>query len=267
MGAALLFASPAYRGVALTGGSYQSGLGAGLRGLLAVARINYPEVVRYLIADCPVLHLSLTLLCLLLYWKRGKKTVLDLGLLALMLGGCVFFALDLGGNKLTACVTAVWGLTLGGACFRWLPQGAARGRALFFWAGAVASAAPLLVVAPIGARCLYASYVFLLIVAGNMLAVLVPLATLRQTIATTLLAVAVVGFYVGVFLPLWSTERTQMEHIHREMRAGSTEIVLPAFEENGYLWDPNGPKIMYFYYYETPGDIAFRFVPASELAD
>lgn len=146
-------------------------------------------------------------------------------------------------------------------------QGAARGRALFFWAGAAVSAAPLLVVSPIGARCLYASYVFLLIVAGNLLSVLAPVATVRQAIAAAALTALTLGFYAGVYLPLYATENEQKARIVREMSAGNTEIVLPAYEDKGYLWDAASTKIGFFYYYEVPGDIMFRFVPAAELTD
>ena len=71
-GAALLFASPSYAVILHGGGMYHAGVSGGLAGLLASAQKNSATVFRFLLADCPVLYVSVAAL-LTLFFARGRR--------------------------------------------------------------------------------------------------------------------------------------------------------------------------------------------------
>lgn len=268
LGAVLLFASPSYGLMGENGAAYQTSLFQSLSGLLSTARANRGEVLRYLISGCPVLFLSLTALSLI-WFARSARRWPDWAAAAVLALGCLCFAVN--------CVTPLWpranqlavllwGLALGFGCWRWLPRGGKRNRALFFWASAAAAAFPLLFVSPIGPRCLYLSYVFLLLTAGSQLSAL-PLDRLpvpASGAASALLAAAVLGFYLWLFLPIHRLELTRTAALEAAMAAGQTEVTLPAYPHGDYMWDPDSVKIQFLYYYETPGDLTVLYVPADQ---
>ena len=72
LGAALLFASPSYRTVTQAGTAYQ--MAGGLSGLCATARENLPEILSWMLTDCPVLYIGLTLAALTLALRTRKET-------------------------------------------------------------------------------------------------------------------------------------------------------------------------------------------------
>jgi hypothetical protein len=268
LGAALLFASPSYGLIDQAGGAYQSDLSHGLSGLLATARANQREVLTDLISGCPVLFLSLTGLGLAWFARSAKGWPDKLAAAGLVLG-CGCFALgrvtELPNLPHLAAVL-LWELSLGTGCWRWLPRGGKRARALFFWGSAAVAAFPLLFVSPIGPRCLYLSYVLLLLTAGNLLSGLLPTLPPRRTItagAAVVLA-AVFVFYLRLFLPIHRWEAVRTAALESALAAGETSVTLPAYPNGDYLWDGDSLKIQYRYYYETPGDLAVTFVPEEE---
>lgn len=260
LGAALLFASPSYRLVGQSG-EYSVGL-------LSMLRANQREVFRYLISGCPVLFVSLTVLGLV-WFSRSKRQRLDWAAAAVLVLGCLYFAV----NCLTPLwtranplVALLWGLSLGFGCWRWMPRGGRLNRALFFWASSAVAAFPMLFVSPVGPRCLYLSYVCLLLTAGNMLSAL-PLEKLpvpATGAVSALLAAAVLGFYFWLFVPIHRTELARTAAVEAAMEAGQTEVALPAYPHGDYLWDGDSVKIQYRYYYETPGDLAVTYIPADQ---
>ena len=82
-GAALLFASPSYAVILHGGGMYHAGVSGGLAGLLASAQKNSATVFRFLLADCPVLYVSVAAL-LTLFFARGRRRAADISLLSLI---------------------------------------------------------------------------------------------------------------------------------------------------------------------------------------
>ena len=146
LGAALLFASPSYRTVTQAGSAYQ--MAGGLSGLCATARENLPEILSWMLTDCPVVYIGLTLAALTLALRTRKKT--DFVPVAGMAAAAVWFAAKLPGQGAAA---AVWLAALGFLVLRRL-DGVRRRRAAFFLLSALTAAAPLAVVTPIGPRCL-----------------------------------------------------------------------------------------------------------------
>ena len=262
LGAILLFLSPSY-GLIWGGGAYSAGLWAN-------AGENLPVVVSGLISRCPVLYLALTALGLA-WFAASRRTGPDRLLAALLALGCGCFILCglrgkwTGGEALAA---VLWGAALWAGCWRWLPKGERRNRALFFLASAGVGALPLLAVSPIGPRCLYWSYVCLVISAGNLLSAL-PLGLLprRPVRGTALgLAVGVLAFYLALFLPIHALEGERLAALEEAVAQGRREVVLPAYPHGEYLWEGDTDKIGSRFYIQEPGDLSISFVPAEEWA-
>ena len=148
-----------------------------------------------------------------------------------------------------ALAAALWGTALWTGCWRWMPRGERKNRALFFLASAGVGALPLLAVSPIGPRCLYWSYVCLTIAAGNLLSAL-PLGLLpRRLVRGTALGLAAgaLAFYLALFFPIRVLE------VER----------LAALEE---VWEGDTDKIGSRFYIQEPGDLSISFVPAEKWA-
>ena len=262
LGALALFLSPSY-GLIWGGGAYSAGLWAN-------AGENLPVVVSGLISRCPVLYLTLTALGLA-WFAASRRTGPDRLLAALLALGCGCFILCglrgewTGGEALAA---VLWGAALWAGCWRWLPKGERRNRALFFLASAGVGALPLLAVSPIGPRCLYWSYVCLVISAGNLLSAL-PLGLLprRPVRGTALgLAVGVLAFYLALFLPIHALEGERLAALEEAVAQGRREVVLPTYPHGEYLWEGDTDKIGSRFYIQEPGDLSISFVPAEEWA-
>ena len=262
LGAILLFLSPSY-GLIWGGGAYSAGLWAN-------AGENLPVVVSGLISRCPVLYLTLTALGLA-WFAASRRTGPDRLLAVLLALGCGCFILCglrgkwTGGEALAA---VLWGAALWAGCWRWLPKGERRNRALFFLASAGVGALPLLAVSPIGPRCLYWSYVCLTIAAGNLLSAL-PLGLLpRRPVRGTALGLAagVLAFYLALFLPIHALEGERLAALEEAVAQGRREVVLPAYPHGEYLWEGDTDKIGSRFYIQEPGDLSISFVPAEEWA-
>lgn len=262
LGALALFLSPSY-GLIWGGGAYSAGLWAN-------AGENLPVVVSGLISRCPVLYLTLTALGLA-WFAASRRTGPDRLLAALLALGCGCFILCglrgrwTGGEALAA---VLWGAPLWTGCRRWLPKGERRNRALFFLASAGVGALPLLAVSPIGPRCLYWSYVCLVISAGNLLSAL-PLGLLpRRPVRGTALGLAagVLAFYLALFLPIHALEGERLAALEEAVAQGRREVVLPAYPNGDYLWEGDTDKIGSRFYIQEPGDLSISFVPAEEWA-
>lgn len=258
-GAALLFASPSYVDIFLHGKGYQLGAGSGVRGLLASARRNCAVVFHSLLADCPVLYLGITVLLAAHLLRASKPTAGDkitIGLLALCAA-----ALLLGTSpaRITVGICLLWFLLAALGIFRL--RKALGYKALHFLLSALCAALPLLFVNPIGPRCLYISYVFLLVVALELLAglklngkIVLPLS------AALCVAVVAVGF--SIYYPLHLVDVQQRDAIEAAMAQGAQSVTVQAYPSDRWLWEPDTPKMQYAYYYQAPNDFTISFVPA-----
>lgn len=267
-GAALLFLSPAYGLVMQDEGGYATGLTGGLAGLLATLRENQEEVLRCLIAGCTVLHVSLTLLALAAF-VQARRRWFDVPAAVVLVLGSVYFAVlrgEISWVWATPIAVVLWGLALLLACWRWLPRGGGRNRAVFFLISAGVAAFPLLFVQPIGPRCLYLSYVCLLITGGSFLTAL-PLERLpapAAAAASCLLAGVVLGHCLWVFTPIHTLELEREALLEEAMNRGETQVALPAYPHGEYMWDGDSVKVQSRYYYHTPGDLTVTYIPLEE---
>lgn len=278
-GAALLFASPCYRIVGEAGSIYSTAASEAGK-FMEVVKDHLGEVLRDLIADSPVLFLSLSLSACAAGLAAKKRKTADCVLYAVLLCGCGFFLLRRRQVfpepplLLLTAVTALWAAALLFSAVRFL-DGDRRLRAVFFMLCAAVVSAPLLVVSPIGPRCLYAGYVFLLLAASGFCAAVSDAVTARTAAASSpasravlsisvltagaALALCILLGTVCAYSPLYENARFRDAQIAAAMEAGEAEVTVPACPAPELLWEPDGPKIIYTWYYETPGDLVIRF--------
>lgn len=261
LGAALLLASPSYLDILLRGEGYQISAVGGLAGLLESARKNQETVFRYLLADCPLLYGSITLLLGTRLFRVRRFGAADLTLMGLLLGCCAALFFGAWTVNGTTGLCLVWFVLAAAAAVRWT-EGAWI-RPLYFLLAALCAAFPLLFVSPIGPRCLYASYVFLLAAALSLLREDALSASWSRA-ACALVCVGVLAFYASIYLPLHRTDAVQRETIEEAMVRGVRTVTVPAYSDHRWLWEPDTPKMQYAYFYEVPGDLTIEFAPSGE---
>jgi len=258
MGAALLLASPSYLDIFFRGENYQIGATHGLRGLLTSARNNCGTVFHALLADCPVLYLSITALLGAYLLRAQKPTAAEKIGFVLLVGCCAAFLFRTWSDRVTVGISLLWLLLVAVAVFRL--RKAIGGKAFYFLLSALCAAFPLLFVNPIGPRCLYISYVFLLAVALELLSGLKLNFKFAFPVCAVLCA-AVIVFNWSVYYPLHQVDVQQRSAIEDAIARGERSVEVQAYPSDRWLWEPDTPKMQYAYYYQTPNDFTITFVP------
>ena len=261
LGAALLLASPSYLDILLRGEGYQVSAVGGLAGLIESARKNQETVFRYLLADCPLLYGSVTLLLGARLFRTRRFGAVDLALFGLLLGCCAALFFGTWTVNGTSGLCLAWFVLAAAAVVRWTEG--AWAMPLYFLLAALCAAFPLLFVSPIGPRCLYASYVFLLAAALSLLEEKA-LSAVWTRAACVLTCAAVLAFYASVYLPLHRTDVAQRKTIEEAMARGEQTVTVPAYSDHRWLWEPDTPKMQYAYYYKVPGDLTIEFASTGE---
>lgn len=264
LGGILLFSSPAYSALSQAGGAYH--MDSKLSGLISTAMSQLPEVLRYFILDCPVLFISLTVFSVFCMIRSNKRAAADVISAAALAAACVYFIVSytadtmLFSPALSFIAVFIWLLALAVGIIRWT-CGAYRLRAIFSLICAVIAVAPLPFITPIGMRCVYLSYVLLLITSGNLLASLgfkdVPMLT-RLIISVG--AAAVLGFYLRIYIPTAAVDIERNKLIACAIESGEECVEIPPYPYEDYLWEPVTDKIQQTYYNETPGDLKISTV-------
>ncbi len=255
-GAALLFASPSYAVILHGGGMYHAGVSGGLAGLLASAQKNSATVFRFLLADCPVLYVSVAAL-LTLFFARAR-TQAGSGHLAAR-GAAV-----LHGGFAAAHAAPPFGRRARGALPRVVPArdprhavlddgGAPRTGVLFpaFVAQRGAAAAvrvPRRAALPVRELSAHACRGLQPARRKRPQAGLCPPA-LRGTLRGG-------ARLLHPLLPPAAPRGALREAMLR----GERTVRVPACGDTaGLLWEPNTPKMEYAYFYITPGDLSIEF--------
>lgn len=139
---------------------------------------------------------------------------------------------------------------------------------------AVVSLAPLLVVDPIGPRCVFIGYFLMIVFTADLFGYV-----RRQVMpqerwlnrAMGLLVAAQLVFYVSVFYPIHYYDALRLDFIKEQAAQGKKEVLICALPNPDYLWDstPVGGHLMerYKLFYGLDADLQFTCIPSSELED
>lgn len=275
LGCIIMFSAPGYANVNQEG--YRQ-VSATFEELMKVIKSNFAVITGYLTEDNWLVIVPLTALSIYLLASVQRKTVLVHGALTgLMICPVYFYAhhellgqlhysewvselsfwLDVAAN-LVYLICVLTAVLLGVA------DADRKCRAVLCICAVPAVFGPLVVVYPIGPRCLYIPYMLLvclvLILAAEVLENL-PKKALRCIQAPAIATVCCV-LCAYLWIAVWNghCEQVRTRQIETAMAAGSSTVELPSFPYGAYLHNGNGSAMQYYYYYETPGDLQLVFI-------
>ena len=282
LGCCIMFSAPGYANINQEG--YRQ-VSATFEELMKVIKTNFASITMYLTERnwSVIAPLTILSICLLVPVKaQGFKGILRLlALTALMTCPVWFFA-----NRqvmkvlsyaewvtelafwMDVLMNLLYLLAVLAAAVLGLRDQARVCRAVLCIAAVPAVFGPLVVVTPIGPRCLYIPYMLLaaivLIFAADLLE-RCP-ADSRKLLTIPVAATMVCVLTVYLWTAVWNghCERTRISRIEAAMDAGQTTVVLPSYPYTAYVHNGNGGAIRYYYYYEIPCDLEFQYVAYQE---
>ena len=108
------------------------------------------------------------------------------------------------------------------------------------YGSSLALAMPLVIANPIGPRCFFASYIFMVITTLQLLLYLVNWYNFNLSNFTTVIAgilVTICAFYASIFIDVGISERSRVEIINNAVKNGETSITLHYLPYSDYYWD------------------------------
>lgn len=124
---------------------------------------------------------------------------------------------------------------------------------------------PLLVVTPIGPRCMYIPYLLLvaieLIFAADLTDRLNADTVKKLTVPVALMTACVLSVYLWTAVWNGHCESVRITQIEKALEQGSASVELPSYPYTAYVHNGNGGAIRYYYYHETPCDLEYIYIP------
>lgn len=278
LGCVIMFSAPGYANVNQEG--YRQ-VSATFEELLKVIKSNFTSITMYLTERnwsiiAPLTALSI---CLLVPAREQglKGTLRILALSALMVCPVWFYANRQVMNTLSysdwvvelafwmdVLMNLLYLLAVLTAAVLGLRDKARMCRAVLCITAVPAVFGPLVVVTPIGPRCMYIPYMLLAAIVLIFAAELVERCPkdsrklMTAPVALTMVCVLTVYLWTAV----WNghCERVRISRIEEAMAEGQTSVVLPSYPYTAYVHNGNGGAIRYYYYYEVPCDLEFEYV-------
>lgn len=276
LGCVIMFSAPGYANVNQEG--YRQ-VSATFEELMKVVKTNFPTITRYLTERNWSIIVPLTVLsiCLLLPVKpeRGSGRVLRSCALACLMSCPVWFYANqqlLKTLSYSQWVTelAFWLdilfnlLFLLGvltAALLGLQDKTRLRRAVLSIAAVPMIFGPLVVVTPIGPRCMYIPYMLLVCILLIFAAELAERHDARGlTIPVALMTCCVLTVYLWTAVWNGHCEKVRINQIENAMAQGASSVELPSYPYTAYVHNGNGGAIRYYYYYETPCDLEFLYI-------
>ncbi len=259
LGGLLLFMSPAYSQQSLTTGAYHVSMS--FKGLLLTGKSQLSEVLHYFILDCPVIFVSLTVVPVWRFFCKKSKQSIDF---IIFLGLAVPFAYFTAGYVLeryfsslavNTLIVAVWVISLLLSVLLW-NRCKNRLLSLFLILCSLVAVAPLPFISPIGFRCMYLSYVLMILAVAVMLSdkERISFPSISKALSVFCLG-AVFLFYLSIYVPIGKTELERTRLLTGAVDAEDTSVEIPPYPNASYLWDTVSPKLQQTYYVNEPGDL------------
>lgn len=281
VGCVLMFVAPGYRNVGAEG--YRE-IPQGLSALRGMAK-NLSIITNNLLESNWLVVGLLTALCLYLLFRvktesaRARRTKCA-GILMLCLATAFFYAdqavlRTMQYNDYVAALAvllkALFVLCyLGGiviAVWLGISDPTEKWKALLLPGTALCVLAPLLVVNPIGPRCLYLPHILLVctvLCIGRYCLRMHAAAEKLLRLPISLLSCVV--FVCFLWMMFWNgrTEAIRTDYTEQKMSQRAEQITLPRYPYQEYVHESESPTIGWYYYYNEANDIEFRFIPYAQ---
>lgn len=252
-----MFSNGAYHNIMNNKNTYQQ---VAEGGIVKNAEKNYVEVIaKYLCLDNVWVNLAILIVCFLLYrqcamlWKSKKELWTAKICLIVMTAFNIWallsaFGIDMMEKQkrllyMEALFIAVYMLALIVFCILVGVRKNCLWKLLFWNAGIVCLAAPLLVVNPIGARCFFPTYVLFILLLVELGAQLsgetIKIILEGKGFRTACTCMSLVGmlFYLNIFWAIYQVDCDRLARIERQVAAGETSVEVCYLPYRSYLWN------------------------------
>lgn len=147
-----------------------------------------------------------------------------------------------------------------------------KARLLYYLFAIVFLIAPFIFITPFGPRCVFASYIFMVLVTLELIAYLMKETSLSfKPFAKPLIALtmSVVVFYLFVFIMNGSASRDRLAHLQEKVEQNEQTITLKELPFSQFLWMPSPKPDMYHtktfkMFYDVPKETELKIVPYRE---
>lgn len=281
IGAWIMFTSPVYGSLANKSDGYRT-LPNSIAGLIDVFRDNYQEFSKCLISNNYILLISLSIgiiTLIIIYGKSNNKKINYLRIIniAIILGIDVYYvcstkffseyfniAGSLKAMLLDVLICGIFFMVVLVSLIIFIKDKLYRNKSIFFWISAFLSVGPMLFVKPIGPRCFYISYIFMVIV----LCLIKGYINSNKgnsnnnifKISLVLISIFISIYYVRIYNQIHIIETERNVYIEECMNAKETEIYVPRFDYDKHIHEPEDDKISKKYNYNKAGDIKFIYI-------
>ena len=285
-GTCAMFANSTYDRIA-TGEDYYRHMPVGLRDTVYFALGQARNILNFILSDNMLFCVVVTVLLLMLaVWavKKGKKWALlpaafHLGSLLLLwredaavawiTGKFVFSKLITNTIPIVAPLVYVFSILVMVLCF---VEKGRRFRMLLPFYCAVVSLGPLLVVHPVGARCVFIGYFFMIVFTVDLFGYVC-----KQTVSEGkwlnrilwLVVIAQFAVFANIFYPIHHYDTLRLEYLGKQAAEGKKTVLMCDLPNREYLYDslPDNDTLAQRYqlFYGLDTDLKFEFIPYEEL--
>ncbi len=279
LGTLLMFSSPVYHNVAENTDHYRT-MAFSLSAILKQARINYETVSTYTIGANFFLYALLCIAGYILTVKMVRFKVEKIILSSIYTIVPVYFICSRWLLKTNFSIMSSFLALIIDAlmCFaffvsilyviiKYIPLKQYRWNGIFLMISILVLNGPLLIVTPIGPRCFFASYIFLIGIVLNFIAFIMNYFGYKDDnllLPCFLLTLMSACIYLFIGYHQWRVQDQTFQYIERKMDEGETMIVLPQYEYPAYIHEPETEKIGRRYYYIEMYDIQWEYIPYKE---
>lgn len=137
---------------------------------------------------------------------------------------------------------------------------------------AAGSLLPLLVVSPIGPRCVFIGYFFMMVfavdLAGYLRTRLIPESKWLSKVLCLIVLIQALSF-INIFYPVYCSETLRTDFVKKQAESGRETVLICELPNKDYLWNsnPTGESLpkRYKVFHKLDADVQFAFVPFDEL--
>lgn len=282
LGAIIMFSCPGYRGLLSSTETYRSTGFSSIKTLIIKLGSNIIEASRDIVIKNYILTIVLVILCMFILKysksKNNKKIIIinkfigSATIIYVIINYCLIEnIIKLYTNPfvyfINVLIAFAFLFLLLSTVILFINNTKYKFKIIFYIVSVLLASAPLLVVSPIGSRCFYISYVFLTIVALDLLSYL--LEELNVNIPyleiSTIILLSITCICAGyIYKSTKDIFDLRKAYISNQMKNDKTEIKIPSFLYQKYIQNDTNDFLGVYYYYNERNDIQFNFIDINE---
>jgi len=279
IGAFIMFSNSGYRAVANSTDEYRS-IAKGFKELILKIISNVYEMSRYIVIDNLILTIIIMALCIILISKNIRsddkfyniicKVSIISSLIIIIYVSLINLIDKLNYNVnfgsievyLSILVASIFLIILIFTTLISITDMKYKINILLYILSIVLLSVPLTIVSPIGTRCFFICYVFLVIITLDIIQYIkenkifeFSTYNLTKILVVTMCLVVVSKIYIMTSIKYVYDER--IKYINKKMIDNECEIVIPELPFNKYIQNDSNKFLSQYYYYNKIGDIKF----------